>query len=384
MSADLHYTARDAIDAATHLQARLATRAAHHDRTGIFAQENIDDLRRAGLLSLRISTPERPTPFTLGVVQDIVGRIAQGDASTALVMVNHYMVRAAIAHHEFGSGDFVRWMEEEQHDRLINILLAEPDLGSASRGGLPGTVATRTTTGWMLDGRKAYVTGIPGLSWLLVRARTDEDPVRVGTFMVPTIAKGVHVIENWDHIGMRASNSHEVVFTQVVLPPDAALALYTPDAPPAGRNTLMLWNTGLLGALYNGIVTSALAWFGEFLKNRVPSNLGAPLSTLPAMRDAVGGFAITLHMNAMLLRLYATDVTAACPLPELNAHAAVIKSRVVDAAVDVTSALLGLAGNAGLSAHNPLERAHHNALCGRIHAPHDELLRRIAGQQALS
>ncbi|GAN95120.1 acyl-CoA dehydrogenase [Komagataeibacter europaeus NBRC 3261] len=88
------YTAHDAIDAATHLQARFAARAAHHDRTGIFAQENIDDLRLAGLLSLRISTSERPMPFTLGVVQDIVGRIAQGDASTALVMVNHYMVRA--------------------------------------------------------------------------------------------------------------------------------------------------------------------------------------------------------------------------------------------------------------------------------------------------
>lgn len=382
MSTDLH-TARDAIDAATHLQARFATRAAHHDRTGIFAQDNIDDLRRSGLLSLRISTPERATPFTLGVAQDIVGRIARGDASTALVMVNHYMVRAAIAHHEFGSGDVARWMEGEQHDRLVNILLAEPDLGSASRGGLPGTVATRTPGGWVLDGRKAYVTGIPGLSWLLVRARTDEDPARVGTFMVPAMAEGIHIVENWDHIGMRASNSHEVAFTQVALSPDAALGLHAPDAPPA-RNTLMLWNTGLLGALYNGIATSALAWFGEFLKNRVPSNLGAPLATLPAMRDAVGGFAITLHMNAMLLRLYATDVTAACPLPGLNAQAAVIKSRVVDATADFTSALLALAGNAGLSAHNPLERAHRDALCGRIHAPHGELLRRVAGQQALS
>lgn len=59
MSIDLH-TAHDAIEAASHLKQQLASRAAHHDRTGIFAQENIDDLRQAGLLSLRISTPERP------------------------------------------------------------------------------------------------------------------------------------------------------------------------------------------------------------------------------------------------------------------------------------------------------------------------------------
>lgn len=102
------------------------------------------------------------------------------------------------------------------------------------------------------------------------------------------------------------------------------------------------------------------------------------------MRDAVGGFTITLHMNAMLLHLYAADVEAEHSPQQLKAHAAVIKTRVVDAAADFTSALLGLAGNAGLSAHNPLERAHRDALCGRIHAPHAELLRRIAGQQALS
>lgn len=383
MSIDLQ-TEHNAIDAATHLKQQFAARAAHHDRTGAFPQENIDDLRQAGLLSLRISTPTRPTPFTLGVVQDIVGQIAQGDASTALVMVNHYMVRAAIAHHEFGSGKMARWIEDEQHDQLLNILLAEPDLGSTSQGGLPSTVATRTATGWVLTGRKAYVTGIPGLSWLLVRARTDDNPAQVGTFIVPAQANGIHVLENWDHIGMRASNSHEVTFTEVTLPLDAALELHAPDTPPAGRNTLILWNTGLLGALYNGIATSALAWFCNFLKNRVPSNLGAPLATLPSMRDAVGGFSITLHMNAMLLQLYATDVDAERSLHELKVHAAVIKTRVVDAAADFTSALLGLAGNAGLSAHNPLERAHRDALCGRVHAPHAELLRRIAGQQALS
>lgn len=129
-------TARSAIEVATHLKQQFATRAAHHDRTGIFAQENIDDLRQAGLLALLISTPERPTPFTLTVVQNIVGQIAQGDASTALIMANHYMVRATITHHEFGSDEIALWIEDEQHDQLLNILLAEAGLISTSRGGL--------------------------------------------------------------------------------------------------------------------------------------------------------------------------------------------------------------------------------------------------------
>ncbi|KAB8122928.1 acyl-CoA dehydrogenase [Komagataeibacter medellinensis] len=383
MSFPLH-DAPQAMEAARHLQSVFTTRAARHDRTGQFAHENIEDLRQAGLLSLPIDTPQRPTAFKLGVVAAIVGTIAQADASTALVLVNHYMVRAAMARHECGSAALARWVEEEQHDQLLNILLAEPDLGSASRGGLPGTVATRTSAGWCLNGRKAYVTGIPGLSWLLVRARTTEETPRVGLFMVPATAPGITVIENWDHIGMRASNSHEVILHDVPLRADAALDLHLPDRPPAPRNTLSLWNTGLLGALYNGIATAALDWFVTFLKTRVPSSLGAPLATLPGMRDAVGGFSLTLHMNTMLLDRYMTGVETDAPPERLNADAAVIKAKVVDAAGDFTSAIMGLAGNAGLSAHNPLERAHRDALCGRIHAPHGELLRSRAGQAALA
>ncbi|GBQ19734.1 hypothetical protein AA12717_0342 [Gluconacetobacter sacchari DSM 12717] len=64
--------------------------------------------------------------------------------------------------------------------------------------------------------------------------------------------------------------------------------------------------------------------------------------------------------------------------------AAVVKARGIDGAADLTLHLLSLAGNAGLSARNPLERCHRDALCGRIHAPHGELVRRSAGQRVLT
>ncbi|WP_145995805.1 hypothetical protein [Gluconobacter cerinus] len=53
-------------------------------------------------------------------------------------------------------------------------------------------------------------------------------------------------------------------------------------------------------------------------------------------------------------------------------------------AAELTLQLLLLAGNTGLNMGNPLERCHRDALCGRIHAPHSDLIRRNAGQKSLA
>ncbi|MEX5624701.1 acyl-CoA dehydrogenase, partial [Pseudomonas syringae] len=45
---------------------------------------------------------------------------------------------------------------------LINAFRVEPELGTPARGGLPATVARRTTEGWRLSGRKIYSTGSHG------------------------------------------------------------------------------------------------------------------------------------------------------------------------------------------------------------------------------
>ena len=78
------------------------------------------------------------------------------------------------------------------------------------------TIARRTETGWRLSGRKIYSTGAPILKWYAVWARTDEPEPRVGMFLVPAGLPGTWIVETWDHLGLRASGSHDVVFEDVV------------------------------------------------------------------------------------------------------------------------------------------------------------------------
>lgn len=358
----------------------MQIRAREADRTAVFPFETMQALAQAGALDLVLPRSQGGAECDLATAQALIGTIAQADPVSALVLVNHYMVHAELR--SLPSYPVPLQDREATAGKLINALLAEPDQGSASRGGLPGTVAQKTDQGWSLTGRKAYATGIPALSWLLVRARTDGPEPEIAFFLIPREASGIAVLSTWDHVGMRASASQEIVLTDVAVPNDYLIFKEKAGQASNFGKVLGMWNQGLLGALYDGVVRTAVGWTENFLKERKPSNLGAALATLPAMQDVIGGIRIALDLNQTLLRSFA-EAVALRDKERIQKEAVLIKIQTVDGAAGLTQSLLAIAGNAGLSARNDLERCHRDALCGRIHAPHAELLRNKAGRQAL-
>jgi alkylation response protein AidB-like acyl-CoA dehydrogenase len=91
---------------------------------------------------------------------------------------------------------------------------------------LPKTTATRTAEGWVLNGHKAYATGGNGLAYHVAWAVADEpdgnpDRPRVGHVIVPGDLPGITWVDTWDHLGLRASNTHDVIYQDVRLPADA-------------------------------------------------------------------------------------------------------------------------------------------------------------------
>lgn len=358
----------------------MKIRAREADRTAIFPFETMQILAQCGVLDLVLPRSQGGAECDLATAQALIGTIAQADPVAALVLVNHYMVHAELR--SLPSYPVPLQGREAIAGKLINALLAEPDQGSASRGGLPGTVAQKTAQGWRLTGRKAYVTGIPVLSWLLVRARTESPEPEICFFLLPQQASGMTVLSTWDHVGMRASASHEVTLTDVFVPNDHLIFREKAGQVSYFGKVLAMWNQGLLGALYDGIVRTAVGWTENFLKERKPSNLGASLATLPAMQNVIGEIRIALDLNQIILRSFA-EAVAFKDQDRIQKEAVLVKIQTVDGAAGLTQSLLAIAGNAGLSARNDLERCHRDALCGRIHAPHAELLRTKAGRQAL-
>ena len=261
---------------------------------------------------------------------------------------------------------------------LVNALRVEPELGSPARGGLPATIARRTETGWRLCGRKIYSTGAPILKWYAVWARTDEAETRVGLFLVPAGLPGTRIVETWDHLGLRASGSHDVIFEDVVFPLDHEIDVRLPDEWRTPDFTQATVGAIFISAIYDGVARAARDWLVGFLKERVPANLGAPLASLPRAQEVLGGIEARLAVNARLIGSFADDFDDNLPLSAIESN--IVKLTVTNNAVAVVEDALSLTGNHGLSRTNPLQRHYRDALCGRVHTPQDDTTRISAGR----
>jgi alkylation response protein AidB-like acyl-CoA dehydrogenase len=146
----------------------------------------------------------------------------------------------------------------------------------------------------------------------------------------------------------------------------------------------MGWMLVLLLSVYDGVAQAARDWLARYLNERVPTNLGAPLASLPRFQAAVGEIDALLHANARLLGSLADDLDGGGEASEqAGRDAALAKVVVTRNVIAVAEQAVSLVGNAGLTRHHPLQRHLRDALCSRIHSPQDDTILTNAGRAAL-
>ena len=210
------------VDFAQEHSANFAATAAEHDREGTFPIENVTAMKKSGFSAAGV-----PVEFGgMGVtsVHDCIvalNRLGRGEASTPLAYTMHLSrtlstaraLRLAIA-----SGNQARRRRSEEMLKKIGagelfITVANSERGADVR--TSKTLATKTDGGWLFNGTKTFATGSPAADVLAVRARyiNEYGEERMGATIAPIDRPGVKIMNNWDGLGMRASGSHDVVFT---------------------------------------------------------------------------------------------------------------------------------------------------------------------------
>jgi alkylation response protein AidB-like acyl-CoA dehydrogenase len=361
---------------------RLAEHAATVDRDAAFPWASIAALQEEAVLGLTARREDGGQEAGLARAASLVERAGRGCASTGLILAMQLIhVRAS------WRGRWPRALASRVGrsatgcGALINALRVEPALGTPARGGLPATTARRTAEGWSITGRKIYGTGSPGLTWMVVFARTDEEAPRMGQFLVPARTPGIDIEPTWDQLGLRGSGSHDVVFTNVVVPHDHAVDLRTPEGWQERDTDGAAWSTLLVAALYTGVAMAARDWTVRFLQERVPSNLRAPLASLPRMQEAMGRIEARLLTNRRLIEGMAASADEG--LPAEPAESGLIKTIAAENAIEAVQACVALAGNHALSRANPLERHLRDVLCARVHTPQQDSAFATAGRLVL-
>jgi alkylation response protein AidB-like acyl-CoA dehydrogenase len=365
------------------LTAELAPMGAAHDRDASFPFDALARLHAAGLMGLTVPRSLGGADAPLTRCLPLVEAIAQGCPATALVFAMQLIQQRVVARNPNIPTALRERIGRDavEHGALLNALRVEPGLGSPSRGGLPETIARRVPGGWALSGRKIYSTGAPGLTWFMVWSRTDELEPRVGMIMVPAQAEGISIEPTWDHLGLRASGSHDVVFDGVFVPDENLADLRLPQAwgRPEAEHTV--WNNMLIAALYTGVALAARDWTADFLRHRVPTNLGAALATLPRMQEAMGSIEALLSTNRRLVASAAADYEAGQPPSTIECN--LIKVTAAENAITAVQQMVALTSNHGLSRSNPLERHMRDVLCARIHTPQPDAAHIAAGRAVL-
>ncbi|MBV8271650.1 MAG: acyl-CoA/acyl-ACP dehydrogenase [Cupriavidus sp.] len=379
------------------LTPHFADTAAELDASGNFPHENLALLHHYGVIAQVVPVASGGSGAGLAEARRIVSAVAAGEPATALVLTMTYLQHRAIGRADSRWPDTVRkqvFRSAVDEGALINSLRVEPELGSPARGGMPATVATRVGSRWRLRGHKLYSTGIPALRWLAVWARTHEPEPRVGVFLVPkpeAVTPGIRVVESWNHLGLRASGSHETLLEDVWIPLENAVDIRPLSAwAPAGASQADIdantdqqaWTVVLLGSLYDAVARAAYDWIRHFVRQRVPGSLGKPLATLPRVQESIGEIAALLHANQVLLDDTAASTDAGTPPSVIDTG--LLKFTTTGNAIRAVELALQLSGNHGLSRNNPLERHYRDVLCSRIHTPQNDAILTAAGRAALA
>ncbi|WP_437880764.1 acyl-CoA dehydrogenase family protein [Pseudomonas sp. LRF_L74] len=362
------------------ITAHLAETAADYDRSGKFPEANFSYLHEQGVVSLTVPRELGGSGADLVTARRVIAAVAKGEPSSALILVMQYLQHFRLQRN-------TRWPEHlrrlvaktaVEDGALINAFRVEPELGTPARGGLPATTARRTPEGWRLSGTKIYSTGSHGLTWYVVWARSDDADPLVGGYLVHRDTPGITIVDDWDHLGMRATCSHEVRFDDVLIPLEHAVGVSPWSNPtPELEGEGILWMSVLLPAIYDSVAQAARDWLVSFLNNRRPSNLGASLASLPRFQEIVGRIDTLLFANKSLL-----DSAAAGHIEP--SHAGQIKHLVSSNAIKAVELAIEAAGNPGLSRKNPLERHYRDVLCSRIHTPQDDVALSAVGRAAFA
>lgn len=230
--------------------------------------------------------------------------------------------------------------------------MTEPAPGAGSDPSRLATVALRTDRGWVLHGRKWFITGAHGAAFAIVIARTDQDEESAATmFLVPIDTPGFRLVRQIPSLDRGFTGGHceieldgcEVGDDAVLGKAGAGFAYAQVRLAPARLTHCMRW-LGLARRAHD----IALGYVSE------RSAFGSRLGELGMVQQQLADNEIDLAASRALIREAAWVLDQGCSGRHESSVAKTFTAeavgRIVDRAVQMCGAL-GISGDLPLSAY---------------------------------
>ena len=365
---------------------RLRGRAAKYDQANAFFTEDLEDLREAGYPALFSTVEMGGSGLDIPGVVACQRLLASAAPATALA-VNMHLVWCGVAHLlSLRGDDSLRFLlEEAAAGELFAFGVSEPG-NSAVLFDSKTAAVPQDGGGYAFTGRKIFTSLSPAWTRLGIFGKDSSNPrePQLVFGFADRGTGGITTLDDWDTMGMRASQSCTTLLENAVVPA-GRIVRHTPVGPHSDTfvfGIFSLFET-LLSAVYAGLAERALALAAEATGKR--SVQGQPAAYDPHTRFRVADAAIRLDGILLQLDAIARDLETGVDygafwFPRLSG----LKLRTTDTARGIVETAMQVAGGSGYSRGQELERLYRDVLAGMFHpssedSAHDSMAKAVLG-----
>jgi|SRR5699024_3902905 len=171
--------------------------------------------------------------------------------------------------------------------------LTEPNAGSDAGG--TRTTAVKDGSEYIINGEKSFITNASFSDTITVTAvtgKTEEGRSIISSIIVPTDTKGVTITSNYDKMGVRGSDTAEVVLEDVRVPVENVLG----DEKGGFQQFLETLDGGRISiaAIGLGIAQASLERSLQYAKER--TQFGKPISKFQAIQFKLADMAMEVEL----------------------------------------------------------------------------------------
>jgi isovaleryl-CoA dehydrogenase len=357
--------------------AEIAPLAAEIDATNTFPRQLWEPMGALGLHGITVE--EDWGGLGLGYLEHVVAmeEVSRASASVGL---------SYGAHSNLCVNQIRRWGTPEQKHRYLPKLISGEHVGSLamSEAGSGSDVismrlrAKRRGDRYMLNGTKFWITNGPHADTLVVYAKTDptQETRGVTAFLIEKGFKGFSTSRKLDKMGMRGSDTCELVFEDCEVPEENVLG---PENGGAGVLMSGLdYERAVLSAGPLGIMQACLDVVLPYVRER--KQFGKAIGSFQLMQGKVADMYVALNSA----RAYVYAVARACDAgrtTRFDAAGAILLAS--ENAVKTTLEAIQALGGAGYTRDFPVERMLRDAKLYDIGAGTNEIRRFLIGRELI-